>query len=239
MEKTGISARISWTGGEARVDDLEIDEGLLMTFGEEGYLPALTAYLAEIETRATGRVSISSGRSGYRMLLARLGYEARDGAMVKDARAPRKDPSPAAATFDSISASTFGEESRILMADGTRRMVAQIDVGDRVAHGDVVTAIMRGRHRDIVDIGPILCGGASVVRHAGRWIRARDHPEARRTWFPDGMEGVTLATRTHVFEVNGVIFADFHETEAHRLEMLAFSDQALEIMNAADGGSRV
>ena len=233
-EKEGIFASIERSDTGVTVQDFEIEEGLLMAFGEEHYLPAFKEFLVFVESGSAKEIRFDVKRSGYRMLLARFGYALVDGLMIKRIgdEALTKKANLAAATFDSMSGSAFAADARIKMADGTSIPASKLQVGMEVAAGGIVTTILRGRQRSITDIGSIRCGSGSGIFHDGRWIRARDHPDAVPVWFRDGMEGYTIGTVHHRLMVNDEMFSDFYETITRYKELSDFSDQAVSIMNA-------
>lgn len=173
------------------------------------------------------------------MLLARNGYVPEGSAMVGPgggtvATARRLD----AATFDSMPGSAFPSCVRIRMLDGAMRPVGSLDVGDEIAEGGMVEAIMRGRMRELVDIGFVRCGAGSGVLVGGRWIRARNHPRAVSVHIPDGVEGCMIAAENRVLEIEGRLFSDFHETAGRRAELAEISVRALAAMNAEESRSR-
>jgi hypothetical protein len=233
-EKEGIFASIDRTSDRVIVRDFEIEEGLLMAFGEEHYLPAFRQFVDWIERDVIPEIRFEVDRSGYRMLLARFGYALENGVMVKrsgDEELAKKSRL-AAATFDSMSGSAFAPDALIKMADGTLKPVCELEVGEEVAIGGLVTTILRGRQRNVTDLGNIRCGSGSGIYHAGRWIRAKDHPDAKMVHLPEGLEGYTIGTINHRMEVNEELFSDFYETVTRYKELSDFSDQAVAIMNA-------
>jgi hypothetical protein len=233
-EKEGIFASIERSAERVTVKDFEIEEGLLMAFGEEHYLPAFKQFVTFIEAEDTPEIIFDVSRSGYRMLLARFGYALEHDVMVKrkgDEELAKKSRL-AAATFNSMSGSAFSAEALIKMQDGILKPVSELDVGEEVAMGGIVTTILRGRQRNIIDLGSVQCGSGSGVFHNGEWIRAKDHPDATPVYFRDGMEGYTIGTMNHRMVVNDEIFSDFYETVTRYTELSDFSDQAVAIMNA-------
>ena len=168
------------------------------------------------------------------MLLARFGYALENGVMIKrkgDLEPTRGAPL-AAATFDSIPGSAFAADASIRMADGSHKPVSELEVGQQVAIGDLVTAICKRHHRNATDLGSVRCGSSSGVFYDGRWLRARDHPEAIAVYLRDGLESYSIETINHRMVVNDRLFSDFMETVTHKQELVDFSDQALVIMNA-------
>lgn len=233
-EKEGIFASIDRSDLGVVVRDFEIEEGLLMAFGEEHYLPAFKEFVAWIEKDDVPEIRFKVDRSGYRMLLARFGYALENGDMVKrsgDEELAKKSRL-AAATFDSMSGSAFASDALIKMADGSLKPVSKLDVGEEVAVGGLVTTILRGRQRNVTDLGNIRCGSGSAIFFDGRWIRAKDHPEAQPVYLHEGLEGYTIGTMNHRLVVNDEMFSDFYETITRYKELADFSDQAVAIMNA-------
>jgi len=170
-EKEGIFASIDRNADRVIVKDFEIEEGLLMAFGEEHYLPAFRQFVDWVEREDVPEIRFEVDRSGYRMLLARFGYALESGVMIKrsgDEELAKKSRL-AAATFDSMSGSAFAADALIKMSDGSSKPVSALEVGEEVAVGGLVTTILRGRQRNITDLGNIRCGSGSGIFHAGRW----------------------------------------------------------------------
>ena len=233
-EKDGITASIDRSADIVIVRDFEIDEVLIMTFGEAQYLPALSDFIEHIESGNAKEIRIEVSRSGYRMLLARFGYDLDNDMMVKRVSddTPAQKEKLASATLENMSGSVFTADARIKMADGHEVPVSELEVGSEIAVGGIVTSILRGRQRSFVDIGRIRCGLSSAVFHDGHWLRAREHPKAQPLWFDDGIEGYTIGTANHQLIVNGELFADFYETAGRQKELADLSDQAIALMNA-------
>ena len=204
-----------------------------MAFDEEHYLPALKEFLTYIELNDPTEIRIKVDRNGYRMLLARFGYAPKDGVMIKrtgDLEVTRI-ARLAATNFDSMSGSAFAADARIRMADGNHKLVSELEVGEEVAIGGLVTAICELRQRNITDLGSMHCGSGSGVFHEGRWLCARDHPEAIAIDLYDGLECYMIVTLNHRMMVNDELFSDFYETVTRQKELLDRSDEALAIMN--------
>lgn len=238
MAPDGIAARVERSGGRVVVRDLEVSEDLRMAFGERRCLAAFRDFLADVE-RGAEEVRFEGVRGGRRMLLARHGYVPDRGAMVGpgggvETAGRRLD----AATFDSMPGSSFPSDVRVRMLDGVMRPVGALEAGDVIAEGGLVEAVMRGRMRELVDLGFVRCGAGSGVFVGGRWIRAREHPRAVPVDVPDGVEGCMIASENRFLEVEGGLFSDFHETAGRRAELAEFSERALEAMNAEERRER-
>ena len=232
MEIDGIAARVERSGGRVVVRDLEIAEDLRLSFGEARCLAAFRDFLANVESGAE-EVRFVGVRGGCRMLLARHGYVPEWDAMV----GPGGDASTAGrrldpATFGSMPGSAFPSDARVRMRDGGMLPVGSLEVGELISSGGLVEAVMRGRMRELVDIGFVRCGAGSGVFVGGRWIRAREHPRAVSVHIPDGVEGCMIAAENRVLEIEGALFSDFHETADRRAELAEYSERALAAMNA-------
>ncbi|MCE6958091.1 hypothetical protein LAZ40_03345 [Cereibacter sphaeroides] len=231
--RDGLVARITPSGDVLIVTGFEIAEDLLMTFGEETYLPAVAAFVADLEARGAREIQVFSQRSGYRMLLARFGFFLEQDRMVLR----RGDPAAVlrarldAATLEEMTTCAFDPDCPVRMADGTFRMIGELDVGEEVAEGGLVTAVMRGRHRSGVLLDGLGMGINTAISLEGGWIRVSDHPRAVPFHREAGAEGVSVATLNHRLRIGPWLCADFFETNSRMAELSALSDLALAAMN--------
>ena len=111
----------------------------------------------------------------------------------------------------------FDPDTPIELADGSVKKLSEVKIGDVLKTVDeknpVVTSIFRfnGAKTPMVRIGQILVSKEHFTFHNDTWIKAGDHPDAVAA---DSIpELVCLNTNTHVFELNGTIFADYDESD--------------------------
>lgn len=106
----------------------------------------------------------------------------------------------------------------IQLQDGTKKPIQDIKLGDVLEGGERVTATFQfaADGQDMV----VFPNGVSVstnhyIFHEGKWIQAKDHPDARPTdsW-SGGVEQplICLNTESHTFRIGGYIFRDYDET---------------------------
>lgn len=229
--RDGINAHIREERDCLVVSGFEIDDGLLQSFGEEGYLSALRKFVEHLSSRGKETIHVPVTRNGYRMLLSRFGFVYQDGVMVKGATSPASNMD--ASTMEAVAGSLFTADAALRMSDGNFKSVCDIDVGDEVYSGGLITSIFKGRQRRFVQIGEIICSTESVLFFGGEWIKAKDHPDAVEMCFPDGVEGYSISTVERHFYVSDMLFAGFYETRRFEEELHEFSDVALEAMNGS------
>lgn len=110
----------------------------------------------------------------------------------------------------------FDPETPIELADGSVKALSAIVIGDRLKTVDgvepVVTSIFTfdGSATPMVRIGHTLVSREHFTFHNKEWIKAGEHPDAVAA---DSIPALTcINTSTHVFEVRGVVFADYDES---------------------------
>lgn len=110
----------------------------------------------------------------------------------------------------------FDPDTPIELADGSVKKLSEVKIGDVLKSVDekkpIVTSIFRfdGSKTPMVRIGKTLVSKEHFTFHNDTWIKAGEHPDAVAA---DSIaELVCLNTDTHVFELNGTIFADYDES---------------------------
>lgn len=145
------------------------------------------------------------------------------------------DAPPGAVLFPAIRPGCFSAGGMVRMKDGTRKPVRDLDVADHVAHGGVVTAIIRTNIAvwHVADGAPV--GGLNATFEEGRWQRVFEMKLFKELEHPDGMEGFFIDTEKHLIEVDGKLFTDTWETEEALRRRLSMSDDIVEILNSSGG----
>lgn len=230
-EKDGLSASVVLADEVLVVSEFEIDDEVVMDFGEQTYLPAMGKFIRHLRNFPSSEIRVTSMRSGFSMLFARFGFVQNEGIMVWRSDMP-ETPSSDAATFNRISGSSFEGHSRILMEDGREIPIQELDVGDRVAEGGLVTGISRGRQRTCHEVNGCRFSSAAPVFMDGMWMRVEDHPDSEYIFCDKGWDGYGIKTEKHLLKVEGYLFADFMECPERIDSLKGMSDQAMELMNA-------
>lgn len=111
----------------------------------------------------------------------------------------------------------FDPETPVILEDGSVKSLKNIVIGDRlkIINGivPVVTSVFRfnGHKTPMVRIGEILVSKEHFVLHDNTWIKAGDHPLSKAA---DSIpELICLNTTNHAFELNGLIFSDYDESD--------------------------
>jgi hypothetical protein len=111
----------------------------------------------------------------------------------------------------------FDPDTPIELADGSVKKLSEVKIGDVLKTVDdkkpIVTSVFlfNGTKTPMVRIGKTLVSKEHFTFHNDTWIKAGDHPDAVAA---DSIpELVCLNTDTHVFELNGTIFADYDESD--------------------------
>lgn len=121
----------------------------------------------------------------------------------------------------------FDGETMVDMLDGSKKAIKDIKLGDRVLGGGVVDSIRQSytSNGTRYSYKGIIVTGFHAVKEK-RWLRVKDSVHAHRV---DG-DGIvySLVTNLHRIYVNGIQFADEHETDKY--ESLSL-DQSLAELN--------
>ena len=106
----------------------------------------------------------------------------------------------------------FHEETQIVLNDGSKIPISDINVGDLLVNGSQVTAKIKvfGSDMDLYRINNVIVSGTHLVKYGNNWIRIENHPEAvKLTNKVDYL--YCLNTSNKVIEINNVVFSDWDE----------------------------
>ena len=112
--------------------------------------------------------------------------------------------------------------------DGGMRNIEDIDLGDELEHGGMVTTIVEVMSDDIYTYMGVQVTGTHAVKEDGKWIRVADSDLARKQ---QGMVSrvYCLGTVNHRIIAGGIEFADYYEVDGG--DQLT-NDEALKRLNA-------
>jgi hypothetical protein len=111
----------------------------------------------------------------------------------------------------------FAPETYITLADGRQREIQQICLGDVLVDGSKVVSVYRfaADGQSMVKLGPVTVSTNHFVLYEGKWMEAKDHPDAEPadTW-SGGVQRplICLDTDTHHIPLDKYIFSDWDET---------------------------
>jgi hypothetical protein len=120
--------------------------------------------------------------------------------------------------FKFIDTFCFPPEQFVQLDDGSEVRIMDIEVGDKLVGQSTVESIYRfaADGQSMVRLGSVTVSSNHFIRHNGKWIMAKDHPNAveAEDW-SGGIERplVCLTTSNHRIVIDGFVFADYDETE--------------------------
>ena len=119
--------------------------------------------------------------------------------------------------FKFIDTFCFPPEQPISLYDCTVVPISTVKVGDTLLNGHRVETTYRfaADGQDMVALGNVTVSSNHFVRFNGKWVMAKDHPDARvlGPW-RGGLERplVCLTTHDHILPIGSYVFADYDET---------------------------
>jgi len=111
----------------------------------------------------------------------------------------------------------FDPDTPIVLQNGMQVPIKEVNVGDYLRGGQKVTATFQfaADGQEMVVLDGILVSTNHYIRFKGKWIEAKDHPEAipAEDW-SGGNERplICLNTDTHTIPIGKYIFSDYDET---------------------------
>jgi len=116
----------------------------------------------------------------------------------------------------------FDENTKIELKDGTTKEILNINVGDILKDGGVVTATMKlsTGNEKIYILNNVIVSGSHSVKNKNKWTKVPDHPEANRLFDYDKPYLYCLNTTTKKIHINNRIFMDWDEVDEKVLNRL-------------------
>jgi hypothetical protein len=122
----------------------------------------------------------------------------------------------------------FDPDTEIVLQNGTSIPIKEVKVGDYLKGGQKVTAafqfaadgqamvsLQKETEPKVVSLPEILVSTNHYIRHEGKWIEAKDHPDAVASADWSGGNDrplICLNTDTHTIPIGDYIFSDYDET---------------------------
>ena len=141
--------------------------------------------------------------------------------------------------FKFIDTFCFPPEQIIALDNGESYPISEIRVNDVLKGGHRVETVYKFQAdgQEMVELSPVSDTGEPIqvssnhfLRHNGKWIMAKDHPDARSIggWL-GGKERplYCLTTHDHLLPVGPYMFADYDETDEANAETQAWIDKSL------------
>ena len=109
-------------------------------------------------------------------------------------------------------AGCFIKGTLITMADGTKKPVEQVDLGDEVAVGGKVFAVGRFLNTELYDYKGIKVSGSHMVNEEGDWMRVRDTKHGKSLGNDENTVYVFGSENRRIL-INDILFTDYFEIE--------------------------
>ena len=111
----------------------------------------------------------------------------------------------------------FDPDTEIVLQNGTSVPIKEVKVGDYLRGGQKVTAAFKfaADGQEMVKISGILVSTNHYIKYKGKWIEAKDHPDAVASADWSGGNDrplICLNTDTHTIPIGNYIFSDYDET---------------------------
>jgi hypothetical protein len=139
--------------------------------------------------------------------------------------------------FKFIDAFCFPPEQPIVLHDGVTIPISEVVVGDILEGGHTVDIIYKfaSDGQDMVELThgtaePVQVSSNHFIKHNGKWIMAKDHPDAVSIGeWAGGLERplYCLTTHDHLLPVGPYMFADYDETDEANAQTQAWVDKSL------------
>lgn len=113
----------------------------------------------------------------------------------------------------SINPFCLAEGSMIDMADGSKKAVEKLTIGDEVAFGGTVLGYGVSLCDSVYAYNGVLMSESHAVHHDNTWVRAKDCSVATKLEIPVAIRVYPVFTQRHIMICNGNILADFSETD--------------------------
>ena len=114
------------------------------------------------------------------------------------------------------------------MADGTQKMIQDLEIGDMTLHGGMVIAAGQAFADDIYEYKNAIVSSYHAVFEDGKWIRAEDSDHAYKIDLDDYATVYPVATKEHILVTPWFIATDLLELD----EKIADGKTSAEIIDA-------
>lgn len=134
--------------------------------------------------------------------------------------------------FKFIDTVCFPPEQMIKLQTGYEVPIIDIKVNDILEGGHKVEAVYMflGDGQEMVQLGTIQVSSNHFVKHNGKWLMAKEHPDAISIgpWSGgDKRPLICLTTHDHVIPIGPYTFADYDETDEANAETQKWIDKSL------------
>lgn len=144
--------------------------------------------------------------------------------------------------FKFVDTFCFPPETAIALENGVVKPISEIELGNFLEGGHRVTSVYQfaADGQEMVRLGSVEVSSNHFVQFSGRWIAAKDHPDAYKITDWSGGNArplICLSTEDHIIDLQGFRFADYDETEEGNSKTQVWIDASLN-GGRRDGTSR-
>ena len=139
--------------------------------------------------------------------------------------------------------SCFDKNTQILMNDGTYKTILDIQVGEKLANENIVTAKMKldASGSTMYNLNELIVSGTHIMQDDDKWIKVSNYNSAIKITNYDEPFIYCLNTSSKEIHINGFVFADWDELDVTDIAYLlgitpSKSDDSLDIHKYLDGG---
>jgi hypothetical protein len=107
----------------------------------------------------------------------------------------------------------FDENTELIMYDGFKKKIKDIDVGDVLKDNIIVTSTMKldARGLKMFNLNGIIVSESHIVNYEGTWVPVKDHPDAILIENYSKPFIYCLNTTAKIIIINNIIFTDWDE----------------------------
>ena len=110
--------------------------------------------------------------------------------------------------------SCFDQDTMIIMKNGDKKAIKNIQVGEELEDGGKVTAVFKlsAHHQKMFNVDGVIVSGAHSIREDGKWVKVADYLSSKPILTEyQNLYLYNLNTTTKEIPINGKIFCDWDE----------------------------
>jgi hypothetical protein len=113
----------------------------------------------------------------------------------------------------------FDEDTLLPLNDGTYKKISQIEIGDLLINNNEVTSIIKvnANSSDMYNLDNIIVSNSHLVNYKEKWIRVKDHPDAKIFQNYNKSHLYCLNTAQKIIKIGNYIFTDWNEIDNNNL----------------------